>query len=78
MALDRTVWRLRAGVVDAANPLDVVDGIVPLVGVASLGEVNTDFQELGQNVAWIAMVMMMMRMIGIRYPMMLHQHCWMP
>ena len=43
VALDRTVWRLRAGVVDAANPLDVVDGIVPLVGVASVDEVNTDW-----------------------------------
>ena len=44
VALDRTVWRLRAGVVETANPLDVVmDGIVPLVGVASVGEVNTDW-----------------------------------
>ena len=43
MALDRTVWRLRPDAVGAANPLDVVmDGIVPLVGVASIDEVNTD------------------------------------
>ena len=43
LALDRTVWSFRAGVVETANPLDVVmDGIVPLVGVASVGEVNTD------------------------------------
>ena len=35
---------LRAGVVETANLLDVVmDGIVPLVGVASVDEVNTDW-----------------------------------
>ena len=42
VALDRTVWSFRAGVVETANPLDVVDGIVPLVGVVSVDEVNTD------------------------------------
>ena len=62
VALDRTVWRLRAGVVETANPLDVVmDGIVPLVGVASVGEVNTDCWSRSV-LAEIPMMMMMMTM----------------
>ena len=63
VALDRAVWRLRAGVVGTANPLDVVmDGIVPWFVLPPLVR-STRIEELGQVLAQILMVMMIMMMM---------------
>ena len=63
-------WRCRNG-----QPVGYgLDGIVPWFVLPPLMR-STRIEKVRQVVE---IVMVMMMMMGIRYPMMLHQHCWAP